>query len=236
MSEDGKELALPRDGGAAALVATPFEVGRAPFRIKGNAYRGHLDYVSNEIPGGLDAQAEMLKRLHPERGELWARFMDQTFLASAWYDVYPIAIAGVACARIVGLPFLEFVHRRVCVQAQGDIKGIHRFLLKLISAKSIAVRIPIMSAQYFDFVEIEHVKADKEAVVARVSGIPFALAPWWTTLADAYIGTASEIAGGRRPLISAGPYLDAGDAQGVRMCTVHSQVTWQDGPAPEEES
>ena len=123
------EIQPASDGGLAELLVAPFSPGEAPFRIKGNAYRGHMSYVDSYVPGGRAAHAESLCSLSRERGEGLARYFEQNFLASAWYDVYPLALAGAACGHLTGEDFLSFVYSRSCAQAREDIGGVHRFLL-----------------------------------------------------------------------------------------------------------
>lgn len=216
---------MPKDGGAADLLRAPFEPGEAPFRVKGNAYRGHMQFVADEIPGGHAAQRAALMKLDPRRGPVWADFLEQRFLTSGWYDTYPLAVAGIACARIVGLPFLEFVFHRTCRQAKADISGIHKFLLKFISARAIAVRVPLVASQYFDFVHVTSDVPNPRLVRGELMGIPVDLAPWWATLAEAYVGTSIEIAGKLLPELRTEKFVRTGEAHGVELCTVHTIVT-----------
>ena len=52
----------------------PFEPGTAPFRVKGIAYKFHMDYVQSKLSGGVTAQAAALG----DRGLV--SFFEQTFL------------------------------------------------------------------------------------------------------------------------------------------------------------
>lgn len=220
----GESIELPGDGGASALLSVPFWPGSAPFKVKGNAYRGHLAYVAAEIPGGLDAHRRVLRFLHAEHGETWSRFFDQNFVTGGWYDTYPLAVAGIACAKITGQSFLDFVRQRTDWQARSDIRGLYKFLLKLVSAKSLAVRVPSMASQYFDFVQASSAIVDKNTVTGELAGIPVELAQWWATIAEAYVAAVLELAGNLRVSIEMGPYLDAGEAHGRALCTVHTRV------------
>jgi len=40
-----------KSDGAAELAGLPFAPGEAPFRVKGTAYRGHLEYVEQHVTG-----------------------------------------------------------------------------------------------------------------------------------------------------------------------------------------
>lgn len=228
MVTPGTNLTVPADGGATGLITAPFEPGDAPFRIKGNGYRGHIAYVSEHLPGGLEAQRAALVKIDPERGPLWADYLEQTFFASNWYDLYPLAIAGIACARASGVPFLDFVYKRAAFQATVDIKGIHKFLLKFVSPKAIAVRVPSLVSQYFDFLKIDSSTDEQGHVHSVLRGIPIELAPWWVAMARAYVTQAVVIAGNPAPEVIAGPFVASEASEGVQLCDVHTRVEFPD--------
>ena len=155
---------------------------------------------------------------------MWADFLEQRFLASRWYDTYPLAVAGIACAQVIGEPFLDFVYRRACIQAREDIGTMHRTLLRLVSTKTIAKRVPLVAAQYFDFVTTNAADYDDQHVSGELAGIPLDLAPWWATLAKAYVGTAIEIARGDRVSIETISFVPTGHVEGVPVGSVFTSV------------
>jgi hypothetical protein len=217
-------ITLPADDGAALLLRAPFPPGDGPFKVKGNAYRGHLKFVEDEVPGGLAAQREALLAIDPERGEQWADCFEQPFLPSAWYDVYPLGVAGIACARVLGEDYLDFVYRRSCQQARLDIGGIYKFLLKFVSAKAIATRVPSLVSRYFDFASAVSSAPDQVHVEGISTGIPVALAPWWWTVVHAYITTVVEIAGKQSPTVELGDVFDRGESHDQPICTLHVHI------------
>lgn len=219
------EIQPPADGGLAQLLVAPFSPGQGPFRIKGNAYRGHLSYVDSYVPGGREAHAESLRSLSRERGEAMARYFEQNFLASAWYDVYPLALAGAACGHLTGEDFLSFVYNRSCAQARADIGGVHRFLLRFVSAKSIALRTPGLMARYVEFVTVESTAVDAYTMRSSFAGSPVALAPWLAAVMEGYITTVVEIAGNTRPRTTTTAVLATGDHHGVATCVTHAEVS-----------
>src|SRR5690606_38162592 len=70
-----------KSDGAAELAALPFAPGEAPFRVKGTAHRGHLEYVAQHVPGGVAAMCEAFE--DPRQRAFFA----QPFLAASLYDV-----------------------------------------------------------------------------------------------------------------------------------------------------
>lgn len=221
------KVVAPADGGAAALLDPAFTPGTSEFRVKGNAYRGHQDFVDNHLPGGASSQRAALSDLSPALGPVWSDYLEQRFLASRWYDTYPLAVAGIACAKITGEPFLEFVHRRTCIQARNDIGTMHRLLLRLVSTRTIAKRVPLVASQYFDFVTATTHEYNEARVSGELAGVPLDLAPWWAAIANAYVGTAIELARGEPGKIETTSFEPTGEAHGVPICTVHTSVTLQ---------
>ena len=214
--------ALPADGGLGSLLSPPFVLGEGPFQIKGNAYRGHMSYVERFVPGGHAAQAEALRSISAEQGELLAAYFDQRFKISTWYDVYPLAIAGAACAQLTGEDFRTFVYNRTCVQAREDIGGLHRFLLRFVSAKQIAVRMPGLMSRYFNFYEVESRALDEHTLQTCFRGMPLPLMPWLQAVMEAYIVTVLEIAGSPRAHAEDIQVRLEGEAHGVPLCSSDS--------------
>lgn len=229
MEAHDTKLEMPSDGGATGLITAPFAPGESPFHIKGNGYRGHAEYVQEHIPGGMAAQREALVRIDPERGPAWADYLEQTFMASSWYDLYPMAMGGLACARVLQIPYLDFVYQRAAVQAALDIKGIHKFLLKFVSPKAIALRVPRLVSQYFDFLGIETKPEGDGAVSTVVEGLPVELAPWWVAMSSAYVTQGVVISGSPAPTVEAGPYVASGVRDGVQLCTAHVRIEFPSG-------
>lgn len=227
-------IPLPADSGRAALLEAAFVPGEAPFRIKGNAYRGHIEFVAQHVPGGLKAHNEALTKLSPSLGPAWAEFFDQKFLPSVWYDCYPLAVAGLVCSQLTGEEFLTFVARRTAIQAQQDMGGIYRFLLKFVSAKQISLRVPGLLSRYFDFVESDSKVLGPNSLRVEVAGAPLELWPWLSTVFLSYIGAVVEIAGRQAPHVELSLPTLAGESHGIDVCLGVGIVTLS-GPPVEVE-
>lgn len=157
-----------------------FAPGESPFRIKGNGYRGHLKYVQENLPGGVEAMKDAFE--DPRLKE----FFNQTFLASAFYDVIPLAHAGLICAEISGMSFYDFVYERTRHQAEEDVRGVYKWLLTLLSPRLVSSRLTKFMAQYFDFMSFELEHSDATVVRGRLTGAPFELRGWITAVFEAY--------------------------------------------------
>jgi hypothetical protein len=208
---------LPDDG-AVELARMPHPPGLGPFRIKGVAYRGHLEYVKDHVPGGVEAMFAAL-------GATTLRsFFEQPFLPSVMYDVRPLALAGMACAVVTGREYLDFVALRTRQQARDDIRGVYKFLLKFVSMDVIASRAPTLMGQYFDFASIATNKLEASTYRATIAGLPAPLAPWFVTCMQAYIDEVAHIAANLEMRTRTIAAKHAGSKDGVAMVDVEYVV------------
>ncbi len=194
--------------------ALPFPAGTSPFRIKGVAYRGHVEYATSFIPGGEQAVIDGF------RDPALRAFFAQRFLAASWYDAFPMVSAWHLCAKLLRQNPTDFLKARTRHQALRDIQGVYRFILKLASAEAIALRAPRVVQQYFDFGTTEASVVSRGQVRALASGIPVFLAPWLRVVAETFLIVALELAGVKSAQIRRMPVVPSGEACGVRLATV----------------
>ncbi len=210
-----------KDDGIALLQRAPFAPGQSPFKIKGVAYRGHLDYVDKHVPGG---NAAVIQQLGDERFDA---FFNQPFLAASLYDVFPLAQAGIACGQLCGTSFLGFVAQRTRAQVEIDIRGVYRWLAKLANSQSLAARIPRVIGQYTTFAKGDSVVGDDGRVTTTTTGLPLPIVPWWNTVHQAYTAAAVELAGKAKVVESSIISVESDGAQieGVPTMRMVNQVT-----------
>ena len=205
-----------QDGGVALLLGRDTAPGDDPHQIKGLAYRGHLDFVAEEIEGGLKGHLQAIDKLPMTHVAAMHEFFEATFFASSMYDVYPLAIAGIACSRITGESFLDFVTRRTEMQVSKDIRGVHKFLIKIVSAKMVASRLPRMLTQYMNFSKVEISRPDPSRVHGVFTEIPLALGAWFLAAVETYMRTVLIIAGATDARVE-GEAIIEDDQQRVRV-------------------
>jgi hypothetical protein len=203
------------------LARVPFAPGDAPFKIKGVAYKGHLEYTDRFVPGGVEAMKQQF------RDPKLTRFFEQPFLAASMYDVFPLAQAGVACADLTKLSFAQFLRIRSRVQAETDIKGVYKFLMNLVSGEAIAKRIPKIIGTYFDFVETEIASHGPNEVEGFQRGLPDILAPWYSLTASTYLETALTLAGKTAPGTDMERHPTGGRSHGLSLTDVRFHVRWR---------
>jgi len=202
----------------------PRPPGQNPYRIKGTAYRGHMDYVEERVPGGGEAMRQGFA------DPALAEFFGQTFLAATFYDLYPLIAAGHVCARLCGTSFDEFVRVRSEYQAQRDVTGVYKVLLKLASAETLASRLPRLMAQYFDFAAAETHLVAPGHVVGEQQGVPRQhIAPWLALVADTYTRTVMPMAGARDVRVKIESLRTPAKRDGVELCTLRTDIIWSPG-------
>jgi hypothetical protein len=198
----------------------PFVPGEGPFHVKGISYRGHQKFIDDHVPGGY---AGIVEQLDPRM----RKFYGQPFLASCWYDLAPLVAVAPICAAACGMTTNDYVYRRAQVQVDQDVSGVYAYLIKLVSARMIATRLPRLITQYFDFSTIDTRTLDDHRVVTRHGGLPRAFAPWLVTVATAYLDRVLDIAGARDFTIVAGPLLGEGQAHGLETVQFELEVSFR---------
>jgi hypothetical protein len=196
----------------------PFAPGMSPFHIKGIAYRGHIEYVEKHIPGGAAAVNRVF------RNSALRFFFEQPFLAASWYDVLPIVPLWYACADVLGRPRLEFLRTRTRHQAEQDIHGVYRMILKLASPQSVAERIQRVVGKYFDFGTTDAKLIEPGLVRYVQKGVPAFLAPWFGIVGETFVQVALEIAGTNKCQVRRAPPATTGTAHGVPLVSLSVDV------------
>lgn len=196
----------------------PFAPGLSPFRIKGIAYRGHVEYASRHIPGGVAAVNETFGN------KALKYFFEQQFLAATWYDVLPMVPLWHACARVLKQPAVEFLRVRTRHQAEGDLRGVYRWILKVASPETVALRMPRAVGQYLDFGTTEATVRRPGVVHVRRTGIPLFLAPWFGIVAETFLTVALEIAGASKVQLRQRPVQTLEEGHGLRLSTLEGDV------------
>lgn len=221
--------ALATDG--TELTRLPFGPGESPYRLKGTAYTSRVEWVEKHIPGGMNAMREGVDRCF---GPAVAAYFEQPFLSASWYDVFPLAQSAVVCGELTGASYLDFLSVVSKAAADGQVGRIYKWFLKMVSPKTIAVRIPKMVDTFFDFGRVEIAEDDREHILAIFEGIPEPFAPWYATVCSAYFERVLEINGTPRPQLT-WSVERTGSADGVHLLRMLVEVRWRgvaSGSAP----
>ena len=161
------------------------------FRAKGVAYRGHLDFVARHVPGGI-------KRHNEAFGDpRLVAFFEQPFLASTWYDVYPLVRAGSVSAELLGITVPQLLKVRGKDQVERDLTGVYGFLARFASQRLVARGVVDAVERYFEFAEAKSEQVNPKHVRTLISGVPEDLAEWMAALALSYTEAAFEHVGAK---------------------------------------
>jgi hypothetical protein len=199
----------------------PFAPGESPFRTKGNVYKSLFDSADTRVPGGRKAVLEQID------DPALAKFFSQNFLAASTYDVLPIVPFGMVGAKILNVPYLEFVRGGAAFTARRDMNGIYKVLLKLASPEAVVKRLPRILIQYFNFGKVEGNATSSCSYQARATGIPQPILLWVTNAARGFIPVVMAAAGARdTEVVIDAPEPDRKE-HGVMLFRTSFEVRWR---------
>jgi hypothetical protein len=196
----------------------PVAPGQSPFHIRGTAYLGHLAWIDDKFPGGRPA---FLALLSPTMRD----FFSQTFLAISMFDFLPLASAGRVCAAALNMTFVDFVEMRGRHQAELDVGGVYRILLKMTSARMIAGKLPGIMGKYFDFGVVRPLSDEPLCVRFEVTGIPQMLVDWFLGCYTGYVEVVVVAAGGHVPTLDIAATATP-EVNGFPSCRLEGTVRW----------
>jgi hypothetical protein len=192
----------------------------SPFRTKGVLYLGTQTFFHENSPKGIEAVAEQLPA-----GRL-REFVTQRFLAGGQYEVMVVPALIAAEARAMRTSLDRYLLQRTRWQAEKDIHGVYRILLKLTSPEAVVARLPKVITQMFNFgAPVVEVLGPKRAQVL-VTGIPAALIPWLQFGFRVYCETAVELAGGKVASYASLTPVDEPPKEGFPIQSLRGTISW----------
>ena len=199
----------------------PFKPGASPFRINGVFYLGLRRYIGERVDGGLERLAVELGD-----GEL-AAFVRQTFLATSFYDLLPIAPLMETLARLAKQSFGEFVRRRSRAQAIHDCEGVYKaFMGRRGSDKELLDGICKTSARIYDFGKTEYAVVRPGVVdMVRVQ-VPDPILGWYQTSTAEYFCAVLEHAARPEAQVHCYKREPLHVMQGVRLWRMTFRAEW----------
>jgi hypothetical protein len=200
----------------------PFAPGEGPFHVKGGSYRGHQAFINEHVPGGF---AGIVAQLDPSM----QKFYDQPFLANGWYDLAPLVAMAPICGAALGISPDEYVRVRSQRQVDQDIRGVYGFLTKLVSARTLASRLPRLISLYFDFARTVARAVEDDRVVTEHHGLPRPLAPWLSAVATAYVERVLELTKAGVHQVTTSDLSSEGKAHGIELVGFDLEVRFEPG-------
>lgn len=130
-------------------------------------------------------------------------------------------------ARAVGQTLAGYLRHRGRYQAERDIHGVYRFLLKLASPDTVAQRLPRVVQQMLDFGQVESHLIESGHMEMRMSGFPAVLNEWYVGGFSAYADVALRLAGAGKVNVVTKPSEPDGDRDGIPLIVVRIEA-WYD--------
>jgi len=205
----------------AAASPWPFTLGESPFKIKGAAYLGILEYFEAAVPGGQKAVLAESKNPDLER------FLSQRFLVSSFYDIYPLALVGRHAAKMLGISYHDYAYQTSLVQMQKDVKGVYKLLMKLVSGITAINSLAAVARTYFNFSPAQIEKVDSQHATMLRTQFPLALAEWYLPVAVAYCVGALTGTGAKTIEHNAMLQAEPERQHGVETVTLRIELTWR---------
>ncbi len=192
----------------------------SPFRTKGVLYLGTRTYFEAHLTRGIAAVVDEL----PE-GRL-RTFLGQSFLAGGQYEVLIVPALIAAEARAMKMSFDDYLLHRTRWQAERDIHGVYRLLLKVTSPEAIVMRVPKVMTQMFNFGLTHATMTGRNQAVLEAQGIPAALVPWLSVAFKVYVETSLRLAGGKAPTYTILRHAVEPAKSGFPMRSIRGRLEW----------
>ena len=180
---------LSEERGIAASAAV-YAPGTSPFHVRGSAYGSALKHAEEHVAGGLD---------RVQRGLFGSRAPSIPRSALRRLRMVRRPADGSALGADRGASW-GWTWSAICSNARENTRaaiwpGLYRLLMRAVSARTVALFLPKLTARYHDWGGIDARLRGPRCVETVRSGVPQPLAAWYSTVACAFAETALEIAG-----------------------------------------
>ena len=193
--------------------------GASVFCVKGTMWLGIREYVGEHVPGGLE-------RVNAELSPPHQAFFSQMFLATAWFDLFPMIAVTRAIAIVRRRSHMDQARQLALWHGEHDLKHIYKAILKQSTPLAVCKRFSLIFSQLYNFGHIELVREEEGAFAACCHGMPEALADWWMQATEGYLQPILQAAGGRNVKVSWQPTQPDGERAGVPLVRVPSLTSW----------
>lgn len=211
---------MPPSVPRAAISFSPFPIGESPFRVKGVLYQGTQAYFAKRVKGGMEALLAAIED-PPLRA-----FIGQRFLAASYYDVLPVYPLIHVEARVCSQPLPVYLRQRGEWQAEQDISGVYKVMLKLASPEAVAARLPRLVTQILNFGSVQQVESSVGVRSFTLAGMPGVLVAWYMNGLTVYAQHALRLAGARTCQVTMRPAEADGQQHGVDVVRLRFDIQW----------
>ncbi|MDI1444004.1 serine/threonine-protein kinase [Polyangium sp. 6x1] len=198
----------------------PRPAGRSPFRVKGIAYKGMLHYVSTRLDGGMATLASSF------RDPVLREYLAQSFLASSFYDFFPLVAASAGCAALANVQLEIFAQGQGRAQAKYDAEHAYRSFIQGRSIDDFPSRFRLIATRYYDFGEWEANSFAPGTITFVQRGIPAWAIPWYSPLQSGYISTLVDLVSNKRASVTVYPTRRDGVVEGIQTVILEMDVSY----------
>jgi serine/threonine protein kinase len=197
----------------------PRPAGKSPFRVKGLAYKGLVHYVSTKIDGGMAAVSASL------RDPVLRDYLAQSFLASTFYDFFPLVAASAAVAALGNVPLEAFAQSQGRSQAKYDAEHAYRSFIQGRSITDFPSRFRLIATRYYDFGEWEANSFSPKTLTFVERGIPAWAIPWFSPMQSGYISTLVGLVARREASVTVYPTRRDASIEGMQTVVLEMDVS-----------
>ena len=209
-------------GERAWYLDLPCPPGEGTCRIKGVAYRGLAHLVTCRVEGGTAAFATALPT------PALQVFFGQPFLASSFYDIYPLVAGSGLLASLSRAPLDAFAQQQGRAQAAYDVEHAYRALFQGKSVDDVHARLRPLAGRYYDFGEwdVERTSHDRIRVTER--GLPIWIMPWFVPMHIGYFSGLMAAMGKPGSTVSMQSFRREGLAGAMPLASLDLEIVLRD--------
>jgi hypothetical protein len=200
----------------------PSPPGEGAYRIKGVAYRGLAHLVTCRVEGGPSAFASALPT------PALQAFFGQQFLASSFYDIYPLISGSGVLASLARTPLDAFAQQQGRAQAAYDVEHAYRALFQGKSIDDVHSRLRPLAGRYYDFGEwdVERQGPDRIRIIEK--GLPIWIMPWFVPMHTGYFTGLMAAMGKPGSTVSMQSFRREGQAGGMPLVVLELEIVLRD--------
>jgi len=200
----------------------PFTVGESPFHVSGSVYQVQKKAFAKRWKGGTREVIAVLR----EGDETCADFLEQTFLATRRYDVYPIVAVSRILSRALGQAHGDFLHEFAKRQMESDMGGIYRIILRLTSPMKIIEKLVEVDPRFFDFANTTIVERGQKSILLMKPGFPLLLTAWYDIIMETYAEVLMSRCGVKQYELSFDKKPNGERVETLELCDYYMATNW----------
>jgi hypothetical protein len=153
-------------------------------------------------------------------------FFSQIFLASSWFDLFPVLHVFKAISTVTGVSFNEQAKRTATWHGEQDLNGTYKTMLKQSSPQAVCKRFAGIYSKLYNFGRVDVIGEEERSVESCVYGFPKPAVGWWMRATESYTQPLLLAAGAKNVKTTWMPLEPDGEQARVPLVRTRSFVTW----------